>query len=199
MKPELLLFDLGGVLVDFSGPRDLAQFMRTPASPADLLERWAACPHTTAYEGGRISADEWAERFVRDWELTLTPSGFLAEFTTWSRGFFPGAVELLAALRPRYRLGALSNSNPLHWNRNREVGILQNFDIAIGSHEVGCCKPAPAIFQVVLERGGVNPEAVVFFDDLPANVAGAAASGIRAFCVDGLDALRERLVSERLL
>jgi len=198
LKPELLLFDLGGVLAEFSGTRDLARFMRVPAAPGDILKRWIACPHTTAYESGKLPAGDWATRFVREWDLNLTPDEFLAAFADWSKGFFPGAKQLLAELRPRYRLGALSNSNPLHWKRNEELGIPREFDFAISSHEVGACKPDPAIFKIVLERVCVQPAAVVFFDDQSANVAGAAECGIRAFHVEGVAGVRECLAKEGL-
>jgi HAD superfamily hydrolase (TIGR01509 family) len=198
-KAELLLFDLGGVLVDFSGTRDLARFMRAPSAPGEILRRWIECPHTTAYEGGKLPADEWAERFVRDWDLTVTPEEFLTAFAAWSRGFFPGAAELLADLRPRYRLAALSNSNQLHWKRNEELGILREFEFTIASHQVGCCKPDPAIFLASLDRACLSPDAVAFFDDQPANVAGAASCGIRAFRVEGVTGVRECLMREGLL
>jgi len=199
VRPELLLFDLGGVLVDFSGTRDLARFMRVPAGPADILKRWIECPHTTAYEAGDIRAALWAERFVQDWDLTISPDEFLAAFAAWSRGFFPGAVELLAELRPRYRLAALSNSNDLHWKRNQELGVLQEFEFTMASHEIGCCKPQPAIFRSALEKARLSADAVIFFDDQPANVAGAASCGIRAFRVDGVAGVRECLSNEGLI
>jgi putative hydrolase of the HAD superfamily len=199
VQPELLLFDLGGVLVDFSGTRDLARLMRDPASPEDILKRWIVCPHTTAYEAGDIPAALWAHRFVRAWDLTVTPEQFLGAFAAWSRGFFPGARELLAELRPRYRLAALSNSNELHWQRNQEQGILQEFEFSIASHEIGLCKPDPEIFRSALDRARLSPAAVTFFDDQPANVAGAAACGIRAFRVEGIAGVRETLVREGLL
>jgi glucose-1-phosphatase len=196
---DLLLFDLGGVLVDFSGTRDLAQFMRVPAGPVDILKRWIECPHTTAYEAGRIPAALWAERFVADWDLTVTPDEFLAAFTAWSRGFYPGARELLAEVRPRYRLAALSNSNEFHWKQNQELGILEEFEFAMASHQIGCCKPDPAVFHAALKKARLAPDAVVFFDDQPANVAGAGSCGIRAFRAEGVGALRECLIQLGLL
>src|SRR5215510_6479578 len=105
---RLILFDLGGVLVDFSGLRDLLPFLPTPSTPEDVLKRWIACPDTQAFEAQALSAEEWASRFVQQWELTISPERFLAEFTGWSRGFLPGARELLAQLRPTFRLAALS-------------------------------------------------------------------------------------------
>src|SRR5207237_492779 len=109
----------------------------------------------------------------------------------------PGAAELLDSLRSRYRIAALSNSNELHWDRNtNEMGITSLFEIAISSHEVGVCKPDPEIYLTALERLRVPPQAVMFFDDVDANVAAASDLGMRAFQVDGVEGVRERLVKE---
>ena len=107
----MLLFDLGGVLVDFSGVRDIAKLLPTPASREEIIERWSHCPDSYAFGVGEIGAEEFAQRFVRHWEIALPPDQFLREFQTWVRGFLPGAKDLLESLRPRFRLGALSNSN----------------------------------------------------------------------------------------
>jgi glucose-1-phosphatase len=197
---KLLLFDLGGVLIDFSGPRELGQYLRTPASPEAVLNRWVACPHTDAFEMGRLSPTVWAERFVRDWDVALEPGDFLRKFTTWSRCMLPGAKELLAELRPRYRLGALSNSNELHWDRNtNELRAIELFEFAISSHQVGLSKPNPEIFKVALDRAHLPADSVMFFDDLQANVAAATSIGIHARQVRGVDAVRACLVAEGLL
>jgi putative hydrolase of the HAD superfamily len=163
------------------------------------MQRWAQCPHTQAFEARKLSASDWSSRFVRDWGLSLTPEQFLAEFEGWSRGFFPGAVELLSALRPRYRLAALSNSNPLHWARNARLGIPGHFEFVMSSHEVGCCKPERAIFEAALQRAGLPAEDVVFFDDLQKNVDGAKAVGIRAWQVQGVEGVMQCLRAQRLL
>src|SRR5437762_9320639 len=115
---ELLLFDLGGVLVDFSGPREMGQFLSAPSTPDEILKRWIECPHTDAFERGAISSKEWVERFVNAWDVTLPPDEFLKAFRMMTRRILPGARELLDQLRPRYRLAVLSNSNELHWERN---------------------------------------------------------------------------------
>lgn len=199
-RVELLLFDLGGVLVDFAGPRELGQFLRTPASPAEILDRWIGCPHTQDFERGRISPREWAERFVRDWDIHLEPEEFLLEFKTWSNCILPGTRELLASLRPRYRLAALSNANEVHWERNaNELNVLDLFEFAISSHQVGLCKPDPAIFEVAINRARVAPDHVMFFDDLAVNVAAACELGILGRQVRGVDGVRQCLLTEGLL
>jgi putative hydrolase of the HAD superfamily len=121
---QVLPFDLGGVLVEFSGVRDVVPFMRVPGSEYDTGQRWRACELTDAFGLGRIGPEEFGDRFVRDWGLSISPAQFLQEFRSWSRRVLPGAVELLDSLRPQYRLAALSNSNVLHWERNtNDLGV----------------------------------------------------------------------------
>jgi glucose-1-phosphatase len=197
---EVLLFDLGGVLVEFSGVRDVAPLLRIEAAESAIRERWSCCPHTEAFGRGQLSRHDFAERFVRDWGLDLPPDRFLQAFRSWSRSLLPGAEELLASLRPRFRLAALSNSNELHWERNaNDLGINDLFEVAISSHQVGLSKPDPKIYEVALARLGVSPDAVMFFDDVQANVAAASRLGMRAFQVDGVEGVRERLIREGLL
>jgi HAD superfamily hydrolase (TIGR01509 family) len=194
-KTEVLLFDLGGVLVEFSGVRDIAPLLRVAASEPEIRARWSTCPHTEAFGLGALSREEFGERFVRDWGINLSPDRFLSEFRSWSRCLLPGATELLASLRPHFRLAALSNSNELHWDRNtHDLGITALFDVAISSHQVALSKPDPSFYRTALERLAVPPDAVMFFDDVADNVAGAS-----TFQVDGVEGLRERLRREGIL
>ena len=196
----VLLFDLGGVLVEFSGVHDIAPLLRKKLPEREIRDRWSRCPHTAAFGLGQLSRDVFAERFVRDWGITLPPERFLEEFRTWSRRLLPGAAELLGSLRPRFRLAALSNSNEVHWERNSDdLGVTGLFELAISSHHVGLSKPDRAIYLLALERLGVRPGAVMFFDDVEANVRAASALGMRAFRVDGVEGIRERLTMERLV
>jgi len=187
--------------VEFAGLTELGQHLRWPSTPDVILKRWVECPHTDEFERGRLSPAQWAERFTKDWDVNLTPDALLAKFTTWSRRVLPGAKELLEELRTRYRLAALSNSNELHWERNtNELKIIELFEFAISSHQVGSCKPHPGIYKVAIDRAQVSsPEAIVFFDDLAANVEAAKSAGMRAHQVRGVEELRARLMGEALL
>jgi epoxide hydrolase-like predicted phosphatase len=67
-------------------------------------------------------------------------------------------------------------------------------DVIVDSSAVGLRKPDPAIFRLALDQlGGVAPEAAVFLDDAPGNIAAARALGIHAILVedDYQPALRE--------
>jgi putative hydrolase of the HAD superfamily len=201
VAPELLLFDFGGVLVEFAGLTELGRYLRWSSTPEVILQRWVTCPHTDEFERGKLTPAAWADRFIRDWDVDLPRDDFLAKFTTWSRRVLPGAKELLEQLRTRYRLAALSNSNELHWERNtNELRIIELFEFAISSHQVGWCKPHADIYKAAIDRAKVSaPDAIVFFDDLAANVEAAKAAGMRAYQVRGVDQLRQRLIDEALL
>ena len=197
---DVLLFDLGGVLVEFSGVQGLAAALQGRLSESEISEQMSHYLPSEQFGLGQLSREEFGNRFVKDWNLELPPEDFLREFRSWSKRLLPGAVELLSLLRPQFRLAALSNSNELHWERNtNDLGVTGLFELAISSHQVGLYKPNPQIFLLALDRLGVSPDRVMFFDDVPANVSAASALGIRAFQVDGVEGVRSRLIQERLL
>jgi putative hydrolase of the HAD superfamily len=178
---DVLLFDLGGVLVDFAGVPELMRLLPGMATADDVQARWVACPHSNAFGMGRLQPLEFATRFVRDWGIAMAPEAFLAEYRSWTRHLLPGARALLDQLRPHYRLAALSNCNEVHWDRlASDLGLPDLFEEAISSHHVGCRKPDPAIYLAALERLQVPARAVLFFDDSQANVDAAAAVGMHA-------------------
>src|ERR1041385_415432 len=197
---DVLLFDLGGVLVEFSGVQDLALLLQGRLSESEILEKMSHYLPMEQFGLGNLSREEFGNRFVKDWNLPLPGEDFLREFQSWSKRLYPGAVELLTLLRPRFRLAALSNSNELHWERNtNDLGVNDLFEVAISSHQVGLYKPDPQIYLIALDRLGVSPERVMYFDDVLAYVTAASALGIRAFQVEGVQGVQSRLIQEHLL
>ncbi|RPI53967.1 MAG: HAD family hydrolase [Acidobacteria bacterium] len=54
------------------------------------------------------------------------------------------------------------------------------FDRTFYSCELGCSKPDPSYFRAIIESLNLPPQAVLFIDDMAANVAAADSIGIRA-------------------
>ena len=184
----LLLFDLGRVLVEVTGERDIKPYLKRSLRTDDA--GWPAMQAWEAFEMGRLTPAEFAEQFVAQADLTLDPPAFLENFTTWTRGFLPGVHETLDALRPRFRLAALSNSNEIHWRRNAELGVQGPFERSFASHELGIRKPSHEIYEHVLIEMDVTPADVTFFDDQQPNVDAAREVGMDAHRVEGIDELR---------
>ena len=87
------------------------------------------------------------------------------------------------ALRAKYRVGCLSNTNAVHWAELTDVQRL--FDFCFASHLTGHMKPDYAAYEHALLELDAAPQSVYFFDDLAPNVAAARSLGMNAFQVNG--------------
>lgn len=198
--PDVILFDLGGVLMDFGGLRRLAELSGEEESPA-LRSRWVSSKWVQAFERGACDAEAFAAGIVDEWGLDLAPAEFLDEFSRWSAGPFAGSLELVRSLHGTIRMGCLSNTNPVHWQRHLDHwGIVQHFDWTFTSHELGLLKPDPAVFDHVIRTIGTSPDRLLFLDDSDEHVRAARDSGMRAQRTRGLrevqDALRSLLPAD---
>jgi putative hydrolase of the HAD superfamily len=177
LKHHVLFFDLGGVLIETCGYEQLRKRDLAAASGQDLRTRWLLSPAVAAFERGAIPARTFAEQVTAEFGLALPPDRFLEAFRGWVKDFYPGARELVARLRKRYRVGCLSNCNELHW----QEAWAGHFDYPLASHRIGVVKPDPAAFLKMGEVSGCPMEAIYFFDDSQVNVTAARALGVRAF------------------
>ena len=179
--------------MDFSGLQKLADLTGEENGP-ELRSRWTSSRWPQAFERGQCDSDAFGAGVVADWELDLTPSEFVTEFSSWPAGPFEGSVELVRHLYGKIRMGCLSNTNPVHWKQHLERwGIVGNFDWTFVSHELGMMKPDPEIYRHVIEAVGVLPERLLFLDDVEENVAAARDVGIRSEHACGIDEVKDAI------
>jgi putative hydrolase of the HAD superfamily len=146
------------------------------------------------FEAGRCSADEFAAGVVGDWQLDIAPAAFLEQFGGWANDPFPGALELVAAVRDDVGLGCLSNTNAVQWHARYEATPLtEAFEFRFLSFELGMVKPDREIFEEVAARLAVPPGRILFLDDNAANVTAAEATGFVGRHVRGVDEARQAL------
>lgn len=99
-----------------------------------------------------------------------------------SRQIVPGTIALLKALRPRVKIGIVSNNLLAEQQEKlRHLELEAHIDALIVSEEVGISKPEARIFQVALERLQCSAEEAVMIGDAWHNdIIGARGVGIRA-------------------
>ncbi len=200
LRFDLLLFDLGGVLVDNAGPARLATWLPAPPSHAAILDQWLMSPAVRAFERGQIAAEDFAATVVQEFELPVRPADFLTDFAQWVSQLYPGALDLLQQLSSTYALGCLSNTNVVHWQRMQTVMQLDTlFAHAFVSCETGFVKPDDDAFLHVIQHTGCAPERILFFDDSQRNVDSAATTGMVARTTTGLAEVRRALWEFALL
>lgn len=106
-----------------------------------------------------------------------------AEFTrphVWE--FFPEVPAVLAELRPKYRLGLISNFDGRLRPILTNLGLADIFDPIIISSEVGADKPDPWIFEQALTLADTSAaEALHIGDDPQSDWQGAADAGLQSF------------------
>jgi putative hydrolase of the HAD superfamily len=99
-----------------------------------------------------------------------------------ARRAMAGAHTLLTSLRPRVRIGVVSNNLLAEQQEKlQQCGLADLVDALVVSEEAGVSKPDPAIFRLALRRVNAGAgEAVMVGDSWAADVEGARAAGIAA-------------------
>lgn len=180
MKVELVLFDLGGVLLGLNGVEEFAGMVGTDSEDA-LWELWLSSPWVQRFERGHCDAEAFAAGMVESLSLRCDPGTFLERFATWPGDFIEGTHELVAEVSARVPTACLSNTNVVHFDQVlRPAGVEALFPTHFLSFQMGHLKPDAEAFQHVLERTGTEPGAVLFLDDNRINADAAQRLGLRA-------------------
>jgi FMN phosphatase YigB (HAD superfamily) len=190
-----IAFDFGNVIGFFESRRITARLAPHVDMPAAELHKYLVGGDLeVAFEAGRITAAEFVRRARERCGFRCSDDDFIA---AWNDIFSPNdeLIALLPRLKPRYRLLLGSNTNELHFGHYRRqfAEALQHMDALVASHEVGARKPAAAFFEHCQRLAAAPPEECLFIDDLPANIAGAAALGWNGIVYRGVDDLKREL------
>jgi putative hydrolase of the HAD superfamily len=196
-RPSVLLFDLGGVLVEVAIFDALKELLGEALTDDEVRERWLRSVAVRSFELGRVSPAAFAAQFVVEWHVPLTPAAFLHEFQAWVKEPSAEAVALVGRLRHDYHVSCLSNCNEVHWTVM--APLVTSFDSAFSSHLLGEIKPDRAVFERIMSELPVEPERLWFFDDSLSNVRAAERLGIKAFQVHGVAGTTTALRREGLI
>jgi putative hydrolase of the HAD superfamily len=197
---KVLIFDLGGVVIDLFVDRTFAAMVALGV-PAGMLTEQGCLVNSAMmqYDRGDITTDEmfgYIKSFIPNHvteRLGDALNGEVQRVWNLMLGDIPAAkLQRLAALRSAgYRVVMLSNTNSGHWPRIEQVftqagGKLPSecFDALYLSYQMRRRKPEPGIFLSLLESEGVLPADCLFFDDSAENCAAARALGIDAVHVE---------------
>jgi 2-haloacid dehalogenase len=192
---DAVVFDIGGVLLDWD-PRHLyRKLFDDPAEMDDFLDRICTPRWHLSHDLGadiEASCRSLAARHPGHADLIMA---------WWQRGEemiagqIDGTVTILADLKAAgLRCYALSNMEADRFAvRRRRYPFFELFDGCVISGAEGVVKPDPAIFDLLRTRYGLPPGRTVFIDDNPANVAAAAGLGLVAVEFSAPDRLRRDL------
>jgi glucose-1-phosphatase len=197
---RIILFDIGGVLVEFTGIPSLQAWTGNRLTPDELWRKWLSSSFVRSFESGEIGPDTFADQIIADMGLPVRRKEFLEAFTAWPKEVFPGAAEIVSRISSKYVRATLSNSNVLHWPRLMdEFGLRNLFDHHFASHLTGKLKPDREVFEHVVSVLKCEPSAILYLDDQPLNVEAAKLIGFQAVWVKEVQEVEHVLTDANVL
>ena len=192
-----IIFDLGGVLIDWS-PRYVfhdAYFDTTERRDYFFQHICTSGWNENQDEGYPIAkATEERIALFPEWEKEIRD--YYGRWTDMLRGPIRETVDIFRELKqnPRLKFYALTN-----WSAEtfpfalERFDFLQWFDGRVVSGEEKMRKPFPEFYQLLLNRYHVKPEQALLIDDNLRNVKAAQAIGIRGIYFQSPQKLKEEL------
>jgi putative hydrolase of the HAD superfamily len=182
-----LLFDLGGVIINIDflmvaqsfralSNKDLS-YIRQQVEERRIFHNHETGQWTDAKF--RTAVNHMLETSLNDEQIDAAWNAMLFDIPQ-------ERIDLLKALRKKYNLYLLSNTNAIHirevnriLQRDNKMNSLEElFDKTYYSHEIQLAKPSADCYQFVLKDAGIRAEETLFIDDSATNIQGAKQIGI---------------------
>ncbi len=179
-RPTVVVFDLGGVIVDWS-PRYLMDRAISDATKREEFLAWI--PATNFLPALDVAPDSRAAiaPIVAQYpQYAAEIAAYIDRFDETVAGEFPD----MAALAKRLQAAGVALYGLTNWAgdtfdlvRPRLPTLALMRDIVVSGHE-GIIKPDPLIFELMCRRGGFSPSQAVFIDDSLKNAEAARSFGM---------------------
>jgi FMN phosphatase YigB (HAD superfamily) len=192
-----IIFDIGRVLVRVDVGRAKAGLAKgLSLSPEELWSAIEKDPRWSDWQEGRMSPRDWYlnlssrlgialdfEQFTAVWNSTLDPEPILP-------------IPLFESLSKHYRLGLLSNTDPIHVAKLESTyEFFRFFPAAVRTYScsVGASKPNPIIYQAALKACKTRAQEAVYIDDILTYVEAARRLGMSGIQFQSPEQLRADL------
>lgn len=184
-----IIFDFGGVVFKIDEQRTLQAFSELlELSPNDVMTQFITDSHFLDYECGLMTTDAFIQYVQSRSPKSVTRQEVETAWNAMLLGYPIEHIYLLQALRKKYHIYLLSNTNAMHTEEFPKIAQRQHMPFAMNaelfekvwySNEIHLRKPDVEIFRYALRDAQLRPEETIFVDDLAANVAAAASLGIQ--------------------
>ena len=192
---DVVVFDIGGVLLDWSPDYLYRELIPDAGQREHFLTNIATSSWNQQQDAGRT----WAEAVAELSSLHPEHAEWIEAYDTgWLRmvnGIFDGTADVLTELRaqgiPTY---ALTNFSVEKWAVAKDsFPILNQFDGEVVSGAEETVKPGEKIFRILIDRFDLDPSRTFYTDDMQYNIDGARAVGLDAELFTDPTTLRTQL------
>lgn len=199
-KVKLILFDLGGVLVELDKISVMWAEHQNNYSMDECWAQWLLDEDVQAIDRGKMEVEEFLKRWKAKQNIELPMEDLAQLYRDLVRGDLPGGIDLVKECKAvGHQVACLSNMTAFHWPHVEACGFKGLFDYSFVSCLIGHCKPEERAYEIVLEAVPYKAEEIVFFDDNIVNLQIALDQGFQGHVVKGVQETREKLIELKLL
>jgi 2-haloacid dehalogenase len=198
---KIIVFDLGGVLIDWN-PKYLYRQLIDDKDEIDTFLTDVCSPEwNIKQDAGRALAEATAERVALFPDKRSLIEAFYDRWEEMLGGEISDTVEILRELKASgEKLYALTNwSGETFPIALRRFDFLHWFEGTVVSGVEKLAKPDPAIFNLLLNRYELQAEDCLFIDDSKTNIEAATKIGFNTHHFTSADELRKYLSQGNLL
>lgn len=201
MNKKAIIFDFGGVLIDWNPRHVYRKIFNTETETEWFLENICTSEWNLSIDKGKPFATAVKELCTVYPEWLKEIEAFYFRWEEMLGGEIPESVELLkeiqAAGLPVYGLTNWSAETfPIAYERYK---FLRTLDGIIVSGRERLIKPDPLIFKVMIERFGLRPEDCIFIDDNLHNILAADKLGFETVHFTSPSQLKHQLQQSGIL
>ena len=178
-KYSVIVFDLGNVLLpfDYNILTNKLDAVKTGLGKHFVDTYFANYDFHRDFERGEISEEKFIEKMLEILDHSIDGETFCNYFSCIFKQNKEVAA-LLPALKNKYKLILLSNTNSIHEKYGWEhYDFLKYFDDLILSHKIGAVKPEENIYRAVEKSSSSPAEEHIFIDDIEEYVNAAKSFG----------------------
>jgi putative hydrolase of the HAD superfamily len=197
---KVILYDLGNVILPFNN-HQIAEKLSRSAHRKEFQDPQKLFSYLfdlqkgviNGFDAGKVSPREFFQSIRESLGLSLSFDAFVP---IWTDIFVEDQAvsQIILSQKGRWRLGLLSNTDPLHFNYIlSKFPVVKAFDKWILSYEVGFKKPDVEIFQRAIAWASVEPEEILFIDDVKTHVDVAISLGVHGIHFLSAEQLKKEL------
>ena len=202
MKISSIIFDLGGVLIDWNPNYVFDTMFNDEEKKKHFFENICTPDWNEKQDAGRTIKEATEELLVKHPEWKEYIEAYYGRWEEMLGGPIQESVDIFRQLKNsgKYKIYALTN-----WSAEtfpvalKLYDFLHWFDGRIVSGEEKMRKPFPEFYQLILQRFNLNPSETLFIDDSLRNIKGAQESGIHTIAFTSPQQLKNDLIKLGLI